>query len=52
VAYARALYPGAGERCGFSRNEPYANRPQANAAQGFCVIQLNLRAIQLNLRLP
>jgi hypothetical protein len=32
VAYARALYPGAGERCGFSRNEPYANRPQ-NAAQ-------------------
>jgi hypothetical protein len=34
MAYARVL--GAGDRCGFSRIEPYANRPQAEAVLGCC----------------
>jgi hypothetical protein len=36
MAFARVLALGAGDRCGFSRIEPYANRPQADAALG-CV---------------
>jgi hypothetical protein len=35
VSYARVLALGAGDRSGFSRNGPYANRHLADAVLGF-----------------
>jgi hypothetical protein len=48
MAYARVLALGAGDRCGFSRNEPYANRPPADAVLGCAAVAfaLNLHSVR------